>query len=243
MASTNKTTNYELSQFLGSDKPAWLSDYNSDMNKIDTQMKANADAATSAGSNASSALTEIGDLTQLTTTTKTSAVAAINEVDSNTDTAQNTANSAYSAASSNASAISALSDYLNLSTFTTPSVSVTNAVVGQAQTEISCASNSTGTLGKIYGRISFDSTAANSTITFSTPLRPDTAITVNGIAINEWSDDGNTWSAPIPTSVSIGTDGMATISITGSVNGRRRRILLMACVIFAKSFGDVPIPE
>ena len=55
MSSTNKTTNYELSQFIGSDKPAWLVDYNGDMSKIDIQMKANADAAASAASQASSA--------------------------------------------------------------------------------------------------------------------------------------------------------------------------------------------
>ena len=39
MASTNKTTNLELSQFLGTDKPAWLTDYNSDMQKIDDGFK------------------------------------------------------------------------------------------------------------------------------------------------------------------------------------------------------------
>lgn len=55
MSSTNKTTNYELSQFIGSDKPAWLVDYNGDMSKIDNQMKANADAAASAASQAASA--------------------------------------------------------------------------------------------------------------------------------------------------------------------------------------------
>lgn len=55
MSSTNKTTNYNLSQFLGSDKPAWLVDYNSDMSAIDTQMKANADAAASAQSTANGA--------------------------------------------------------------------------------------------------------------------------------------------------------------------------------------------
>ena len=55
MSSTNKTTNYELSQFLGSDKPAWLVDYNGDMLKIDTQMKANADAATAAQTKANTA--------------------------------------------------------------------------------------------------------------------------------------------------------------------------------------------
>lgn len=36
MASTNKTPNIQLSQFIGADKPSWLSDYNSDMLKIDT---------------------------------------------------------------------------------------------------------------------------------------------------------------------------------------------------------------
>lgn len=55
MGSTNHTSNYELSQFLGSDKPAWLLDYNGDMLKIDTQMKANADAASAAQSKANTA--------------------------------------------------------------------------------------------------------------------------------------------------------------------------------------------
>ncbi len=45
MAHTNATANYELSQFLGTDKPAWLVDYNGDMLKIDTALKVNADAA------------------------------------------------------------------------------------------------------------------------------------------------------------------------------------------------------
>lgn len=43
MAHTNATANYELSQFLGTDKPAWLVDYNGDMLKIDTAVKDNAD--------------------------------------------------------------------------------------------------------------------------------------------------------------------------------------------------------
>lgn len=44
MSHTNATANYELSQFLGSDKPAWLTDYNGDMLKIDTALNNNADA-------------------------------------------------------------------------------------------------------------------------------------------------------------------------------------------------------
>ena len=35
MASTNKTSNLELSQFIATDTPTWLVDYNGDMGKID----------------------------------------------------------------------------------------------------------------------------------------------------------------------------------------------------------------
>lgn len=63
MSSTNKTTNYELSQYIGTDKPTYLGDYNGDMLKIDTQMKTNETAAATAdgkavtaGNNAATAL-------------------------------------------------------------------------------------------------------------------------------------------------------------------------------------------
>ena len=35
MASTNKTANLKLSQYVNSDKPSYLQDYNEDMRKID----------------------------------------------------------------------------------------------------------------------------------------------------------------------------------------------------------------
>lgn len=55
MSSTNKTTNYKLSQYIGTDKPTYLGDYNGDMLKIDNQMKANADSASNAASAAGAA--------------------------------------------------------------------------------------------------------------------------------------------------------------------------------------------
>lgn len=55
MSSTNKTTNYNLSQYVGTDKPTYLGDYNSDMLKIDKQLKANADSASNAASAAGGA--------------------------------------------------------------------------------------------------------------------------------------------------------------------------------------------
>lgn len=55
MSSTNKTTNYKLTQYIGTDKPTFLGDYNGDMLKIDNQMKVNADSASSATSAAGAA--------------------------------------------------------------------------------------------------------------------------------------------------------------------------------------------
>ena len=106
--STNKTANYDLSQYVGSDKPTYLGDYNSDMNKIDTAIKgvsdsnvatdtkatlakttadtalSNADNATkkaeSSETVANSAIAKIGDLANLKTSDKNNAVGAINEV-------------------------------------------------------------------------------------------------------------------------------------------------------------------
>lgn len=55
MASTNKTQHYELSQFVPLDKPAWLGDYNSDMQKIDAGIYAAQTKADSLETNVESA--------------------------------------------------------------------------------------------------------------------------------------------------------------------------------------------
>lgn len=55
MASTNKTANLELSQFIGSDKPDFLTDYNGDMLKIDNNFASVQTAAQEAESHAQAA--------------------------------------------------------------------------------------------------------------------------------------------------------------------------------------------
>ena len=55
MGATNHTTNYLLSQFLGTDKPAWLQDYNGDMSKIDAGINSAKIAADNAALAASAA--------------------------------------------------------------------------------------------------------------------------------------------------------------------------------------------
>ena len=50
MAHTNSTTNYNLPQFISTDKPAWLTDFNGAMSDIDTAIyTASTDAATADG--------------------------------------------------------------------------------------------------------------------------------------------------------------------------------------------------
>ena len=68
MAHTNSTTNYELPIFLGTDKPSWLNDFNEAMTDIDTQMKANADAAAAAYTKAEGAEDGVSGLTSRMTT-------------------------------------------------------------------------------------------------------------------------------------------------------------------------------
>ena len=80
-SSTNATTHYELSQYIGSDKPTYLVDYNQDMSKIDTAIYG-ADAQATQNAN------NIGTMSNLNTTEKSSLVGAINEV--NTQVGTNT---------------------------------------------------------------------------------------------------------------------------------------------------------
>ena len=62
MASTNKTENYDLSQFVGTDRPTWLGDYNDDMTKIDAQLKQNADDIASAAGGGLTSVNHTADL-------------------------------------------------------------------------------------------------------------------------------------------------------------------------------------
>ncbi len=55
MSSTNKTTYYNLSQYIGTDKPTYLQDYNGDMSKIDAGLHDINEVATTANQTAGSA--------------------------------------------------------------------------------------------------------------------------------------------------------------------------------------------
>lgn len=63
MTATKHTKNYNLSQFVGTDRPTWLVDYNGDMAKIDAQMKQNADDIASATGGSLTSVNHTADLT------------------------------------------------------------------------------------------------------------------------------------------------------------------------------------
>ena len=63
MTATNHTENYNLSQFVGTDRPTWRGDYNGDMMKIDAQMKQNADDIASATAGGLTSVSHTADLT------------------------------------------------------------------------------------------------------------------------------------------------------------------------------------
>lgn len=109
MSSTNKTTNYDLSQYIGTDKPTYLGDYNSDMNKIDAQMKKNADAVASAMSIA-------GTANSNATQAKSQAEAALKtgtQAQNTAENAQNTASTASQNATTALNTASAANDKAN----------------------------------------------------------------------------------------------------------------------------------
>ena len=85
MASTNKTTTLDLSQFVGTDKPDWLTDYNGDMEKIDAWATAAESDISAATADASSAKTTAG-----------AASTAANQASATANNALNKANEAIS---------------------------------------------------------------------------------------------------------------------------------------------------
>lgn len=240
MSHTNSTTNYNLPQFVGTDKPTWLNDVNGAMSAIDTQMKLNADSATSASTTATSAQTAVGTLANLETTAKTDTVSAINEVNTKAGQAQNSANQAIATAGTASTGVTALSNYLTLTQFTNPTASITGGTINSQN--IRCASNATGSLGKIYGGIRITQNTQNSYITFATPLRPSSTITILGAMVALYEGAG-VWTPTYDKTLSITTDGTCTIELLDGGNGRQWRLNLINSVIFATDFGDVPIPE
>ena len=262
MASTNKTQYFELSQYISTDKPTYLVDYNGDMQKIDNALH-------TAESDASDAITNVGTLTDLTTTNKANVVGAINEV--NGKVATNTSN-----IGTNTLDISAINgkigtmanlnttdksnivgavnevntktiqntndiDKFNLNTFITHNSSSVSISAGRFNyCELSEASNSDGSLGKIYGiadvNLSGIVSGTNINISFQSNLRPSSNIYINMLGISIYI--GNQINNIYNLNASVNTSGVVTFSVTSDGSNGVIRCILFPCLLFMKDFGD-----
>jgi len=237
MASTNKTTNYELSQFLGTDKPAWLTDYNTDMSKIDSGIHTAQTTATGADGKADTNATSIGTLANLTTDAKTSLVLAVNEVDSHADTAQGTANDASALANSNKQEIDALKAIFNINVindYTSATVSTTGCTFEAGDT-ITVATDSTGAIFKVYGVFSVVPTVGagqNYTITLpNTGIPTTTPYYINPAGFTSGNDIIDNISMQIQ-------NNQIVITGVSRGNGVRSYARMLPCLYFNTDFGD-----
>lgn len=229
MSSTNKTTNYELSQFVGSDKPTWLGDYNSDMGKIDTQMKANNTAVTTAQSTADTAVA-----------TSNTALSNSNTAIDTSTTASATATSALNKALANETAISKF-NLTNIKSIDTSDITVTGGKTINSNT-LSVATNSDGSIGKIYGRVNLTGSGSGN-ISFQTDLRPTENITINGCMIRNITTSAGHHATEMKT-FTINTNGLVTAPYTWVDNSSNNcDLMFIACLLFMKNFGDQPDPD
>lgn len=255
MSSTNKTTNYELSQFIGSDKPAWLTDYNQDMSKIDSGIHTAQSTATGADGKADANTSNIGDMSYLSTTAKNTLVAAINEVDSTADSAYNVASSASQTAQGVSTRVTTLEDALNLSVVNTYQVAITgNGTLDANSKELTVATNSDGSLCKVYGQIQINNPSNISAIKITgTSLRPASEFTVkaSGFVQLLTKGTGQSFGTNNPdfyinsSDLTFKTNGDIEVTVphTGTFFSQGMfKFIFQPCVIFVKDFGDTPTP-
>ena len=244
MSSTNKTSNYQLSQFIGTDKPAWLADYNQDMSKIDTQMKSNADASTTNAGNITTNTNAIGDLTDLNTTAKTDLVTSINEVNAKSGTAQGTAESAANNANAAKSEADALTRYLSITNTAKISPTITGGTTGNIN-DLYYALNADGTLGKIYGRYRFTKTSTG-TATLTLPvagLNVSEAFTISsGCFYMVYAN--NTFTILNARDIRVNTNNTVTIEFPSTILPNDMvTVWFPPCLYFFTDFGDVINPN
>lgn len=242
---TNSTSNYEFPQFVGTDKPAWLTDVNGFASAADTAIKAakdRADAAytlagtaegkadlaqgdaTSALNSAGTANTNIGTMADLNTTDKTSLVGAINEVNNN----------------------------LNFTSFKEYNTSSADFVKGNNITldglVVNLAKTQNGSYAKVYGQfLGYPTTSDSGNTEFilnNTGLTISEAFTVRSVGITTRTQNLN--GTDVVTYVArcdllFNTNGSITIKSNQTwETGKYYNVILHPVVIQVKSFGDQP---
>ena len=258
MASTNHTQYYNLPQYIGTDKPTYLVDFNQAMASIDAGIhaaKIKADnnennittltgtvggLSTTVGQHTTSIGNintdlgnihyAMGDITNLNTTDKSNLVSAVNEVN-----------------------IKA-SNFLNFTSITTyeaNQMTYTSCNAGTNTAGITVALDENKEYAKIYTQ-TFTTVNKTSTGEFYITIpdigfRPSASFTVGGAGISNTLNSGNVGYNIAPVYLTFNTNG--TVEVHGTVfsssgySPDRVRIFLHNSVIVLKDFSDAPQPE
>lgn len=255
MSATNTTTNYNLPIFIGSDKPAWLVDFNGAMNAIDAQMKVNADAIatkspiltfndtteidfTKTGNVITASLASgVSDKVGRALVTPIAAPATEQIVAIDTNGAQAAVNVGSGLKISSGTLKSADLDLTNIGTAT---LSGFPSGVTKNSGDIQYALNTDGTIGKIYGTISFKNTSSSpQNITINTDIQvaaTGESYTINPAGLNFSSD---LLRGGITLSVSAAGNVSLVLNVAANAN---TYCYYIPCIYFFKNFGDVPTP-
>lgn len=261
-ASTNKTTYYELPQFVGTDKPTWLGDFNEAMADIDAGMHENATdissietLAQNASSSASQASQDVATLTGRVNTLS-SDVSSISQTATNAQqtstSALNTANTANGKADTNTTAITNLTgDVTSLESYITLSDTrkLTNPTITRGAgtiegEDIRVALNSDGTAGKIYGRIAIRGQNNYGAVKYTNTgiMGVTEAITISsaGVSLAEPVSGGyGVDIAQLKINPPEAGETSASIEIImGNWSSSATVAFLMPCMYFFKDFGD-----
>lgn len=246
MSHTNSTPNYNLPQFVGTDKPSWLNDVNGAMSAIDTQMKTNADGITTADTKATTAMNTTGELANLNTTDKTSLVSAVNEVNTALGVTSGVASSASTKATNALNKIDAFEPLFNMTKFSNiPAASLTKSKMTVGFGSVNYATNNDGSIGKIYGylgNVKMTSSTGEGYIRFTTPLRPKSAITIAQIALFIRIENTINAESVMVRDLTIQTNGRIDITLDSYWYNRAFNVYIPPCVLFMKDFGDTPTP-
>lgn len=250
-SATNHTAHYNLSQYISTDKPTYLIDYNSDMLAIDT-------AIYNAMSKATVNETNIGTMENLTTTAKTDLVSALNEVNSQVGT--NTSN-----ISQNTSDISTLGgnqgDLANLTTTTKSNlVSAINEVksvndtqttnISKNATDIANIKNllnlkyiQTYSLSDVTNKVNISSTTSGNglTVTVAQDETGEIFKVYGNFVLVRADNSGNNFKFTLPNALRKSPDTAYTIVSAGYAVNRSSNTIISSISLTVNTDGSITV--
>lgn len=253
MSATNHTTNYELPIFVGTDKPAWLVDWNGAMTAIDTAIHTAEGKADQAGTDIGGIESSISTINS-TLTSINSAVSQL-RVDTNANTGSiNTITSLIGNGEPTTTdktiigAINELVDDFSLTLSTNVVVTPASGTLHDS-TSVKTLLNSKKSIGKIYGGISIltpnqlvqgDNVIATLTNTGLDPVEASYDIIV-GYSVERTTQGAGGVATGHLVKLRFNTNGSISVILYDATGGSQLQftdISLPACLYFLKDLGD-----